>query len=408
MTLPKINIELTNGNLGREVSSKDGVAALIVSGVAVVDQFALGDVMVFNQLGDAEAKGIDAAYDSTNKVLAYQQIKDFYEAAGSGHTLYVMVVAQTATLTQMADKTLDFAKKVRDTANGEIRLLGLTRVPQSGYIATYNGGLDDDVITAIAKAKEFASDSFDLYAPLSIIIEGRDYQGVPGNLNDLRDAAGSNANRVSVMLGANPDISGAESEYAAYASVGLLLGRLASIPVQRNAGRVKDGTLPFLKAGMSDNVSVDDLSLATLEAIDAKGYIFLRRHIGKAGYYFNNDHCACPLNDDYSHIHRARPIDKAVRLLRQVFTNELLDDLEVDKTTGKLELSVVKSHQAIGQEIIETNMQANGEVSGVKVFVDPDQNILSTSQEEVEVSIVPKGMNETIKIKLGFRNPQNS
>ena len=53
--LPRVTTALGNGNLGKVQASEDGIALLIVSGIAVSGKFALGDVQgPFTSLKGAE------------------------------------------------------------------------------------------------------------------------------------------------------------------------------------------------------------------------------------------------------------------------------------------------------------------------------------------------------------------
>jgi len=392
------------------VSSNDGVAALIVSGVAVAGKFALGDVLgPYLKPEDANADGIDAAYDTDNSLLAYRHIVDFYTAAGNGVELYVMAVAQTVTMEDMCDKTKAYAAKLLEVANGKVRLVGITRVPDAGYTATLVDGLDDDATAAAVKAQALFVESFAKFRPVSFLIEGRDFQGTPGDLLDLRDeATGPNANRVAIVLSADTVVSAADAKYGAYANVGFALGRYAGIPVQRDPGRVRDGAMAVSNVGLSDGSLLSAYDETDLVAIDAKGYMFLWQHTGKAGYYFNMGHAACPIDDDYSYMQRGRVIDKAARLIREVYLDDLLDEIEVDATTGKLTVGVVKNFQERGKKMIETNMLANQEISGCGVYVDAGQNVLSTDKIEVQLTIVPMGLAKEIVVNLGFSNPQSA
>jgi len=409
MSRPDVNINLTNGNLGREVASNDGVSAIIGSGVAVADKFALGDILgPYYKPEDAAADGIDADYDSTNKVLLYQHISDFYETAGNGTPLYVMVVVNTVTMEDICDKTEEYAAKLIEQLKGELRMVIITRVPDATYAATVLKGLDDDVVAAAVNAQALWVENFSKFRPISFLIEGRDYQGVPGDLVDLRSSSlGPNANRVGIVISADPDVSAAEAEYAAYANVALIAGRLAADPVQRDPGRVRTGKLPITKAGLSDAVNISQVSETDLVAMHDKGYIFCWQHTGKAGYYINMGHAACPIADDYSYLSRGRVIDKAARLIRQVYIEDLLDEIEVD-ADGKLEVGVIKNFQSRGESVIQTNMLAKKEISGVGVYVNPDQNILSTDKLEVELKITPMGIAKEIVVNLGFTNPANT
>jgi hypothetical protein len=404
MSMPDVNIELMNGQLGRAVSEKDGVAAIIGSGIAVNGMFALGDILgPFYQVRDAEAKGINAKYDEENKLLLYQHIADFYKNAGTGAALYVMPVAQTVTLEEMADKDLQYAAKLIEQLSGEVRLVALTRVPDLAFEPVLTAGLDSDVIAAASKAQVLAVHSFDHFRPVSFLIEGRAFQGTVGDIADLRnEAAGPNANRVHVVISADNTRAMEDTNSLYYAHAGFALGRAAAIPVQRNLGRVRDGKLDIKNPGLSSGDPLNIFNETDLNVLNEKGYIFLRQHAGKAGYFFNDDHAACPIQDDYAYLNRGRVIDKAARLIRQLYLNDLLDELLVDKD-GKLDIGVVKNFEKRGESHIAMNMR--GQISNVEVFMNPDQNILATDETEVQLAITPLGTNRKMKIKLGFKNP---
>ncbi len=404
---PNVSINLTNNNLGRLVEPEDGIALLVGTGIAVAGSFALGDVLgPVYQRKDAEALGITEAYDAANSLLLWHQIKSFYATAGDGAPLYIMPVAASVTLTEMADKTQAYAASAIASLKGKIRIVMLTRV---GAVAVVNGnGMDDDVLTAVVNAQALWADAFSKFRPASFLIEGRGFSGTAGNLIDLRDSATSpNANRVGVVLNADPTVAALDAAYADYADVGLAGGRMAAIPVQRNIGRVRDGALPVTNMGLSNGANLSTFSDIDLVAIHDKGYIFAWEHIGKAGYFFNMDNAACVITDDYAYMSRGRTIDKAARLLRVVYLEDLLDELEI-KDDGTLEVSVVKHFQSAGKSSIEANMIAKKEASSVSVFVDPKQNVLSTDQLKAQLKIVPVGIAKEIVVELGFDNPANA
>jgi len=398
--MAKVNIFETNGALGTPQSNKDGVVGLIGSAVVVADKFALGDVLELYSKEDAEALGIDEAYDSDNSVGLWHHVRDFYEEAGAGVKLFLMPVATTVTLSEMADKDLEYATTLVAQTKGEVRIIGLCK---SGASLASTKGFDDDAYAAIAKAKALSDALFLEHRTVSFIIEGKGYAGNAGNLEDLRASDGPNANRVSVYLGQG-DLGGAS------ANIGLLLGRLAAIPVQSNVGRVKDGELAVMELNLSDGTSVANIDLVTLEAINNKGYIVPRYYDNKPGFYFFDDPTCCPITDDYAWIHRGRPMDKAHRLTNGVFVDELLDDINIDPDTGQMEASVAKYFQRQCEKTIQTNMMGSSrkEISSVKLLVDPAQNVLSTSKVIAKLRIVPKGMTREFEIEIGYSNPFNT
>jgi len=407
MPLPKITTKKTNGNLGRVAPSKDGISLIIASGVEVTDK------IVFNQLlgpfyspFDAEAAGINQAYDDTNKLLAYQHIVDFYEEGALGTELYVMIVATTVTMTQMVDKDNNYiAKALRDKL-GFIKLVAITRIPDAGYAPTVVSHFDDDVMTAVVKAQELVNYEFEHYRPVQILVEGRDFQGTPAQAKDLRNkVTGLNSNAVSVVISANPEISAKDAKYTAYANVCAALGRMSAIPVQRNIGRVLDGTLNLTDAALSNGESISTFNQDTdFEGLHDKGYIFIRKHPMKAGFYFNDDNTASPADDDYFSASNGRTMDKAVRLTVETLVNDILDDVEV-ADDGTLPAPVVKAMEEDLEKYIRKNML--GEISKVEVYIAPGQDFLGTDNVNYEVSVIKRGTKRYLTVKFGFKNPQN-
>lgn len=398
MALPGVNIEILNNQLGSTPGTDDGVAGLIMSGVEVAGKIALSEPKQIFSTDDAKELGLDAAYDTDNSVEVWKHISEFYAQAGEGSELWIMLVVNTTTMEDICDQTNDLAKKLLDAANGRIRLLGVTRIPDGTYTPTFNDGLDDDVTAAVLTAQALATAYAALYKPVRILLEGRAYQGVVANLADLR--AGSE-NRVGVVLGGT-------KESATSAAVGLTLGRLAKNPVQRNIGRVKDGNLGIVAAYLSDGNPIEDLSEAEWGQVHDKGYIFMRPYQGKNGYYFNDDPSCSPITDDYSSLARGRVIDKALLLTYATYIEEILDDIEVDPDTGRMNAAVIKNYQSLIENTLNTQMTNEGEVSGVTVNIDPTQNVLSTDKVVIDLRIIPLAYGKTIEVSLGFSNPANS
>ncbi len=403
--LPNVSVTLSNGNLGRVLAGQDGTAGLIVTGVAVAGQFALGDILgPYTAPSDAEANGINAAYDTTNSVMAYQHIVDFFNRVPKGTKLYVMVVATTVTMTQMCDPANSYAKKLLSQTNGEIKLLGITRIPDGAYTPTFSGQFEQDLHDAITKIKLLQAEEFGFKRPFRAIIEGRNFQGTVASAADLRNVStGPNANQVMVMIGQDYDVAQSAVYKNKYAAVGIALGRAAAIPVHRNIGRVKDGDLGITRAGLSNGALMATFTDANLITLNDRGFVFFHQHPQKAGYFFNDDHMAAPITDDYSQLAYARVVDKAARIAVATYTDEILDTVQVDSTTGKLSLPTVKHYQGLIESAIADQM--TGEISGVICTIDPDQNVLSTSNIAVQLDVTPVGTTRTISVTIALTNP---
>lgn len=386
MGLPKVEVKLGNGNLGRSVATADGVAGIVLTGVATPNLPLATPKVIFN-LDDAATLGIT---ETGTNASAWRHIREFYDLAGEGAELHIMTVADTVTLTQMADVAdAASAKKLLDAAQGRIRLLGLTRKPPVSYTPVLTEGLDKDSLDAIPKAQQLALAFAAQYKPVRIIVEGRviDTEHI-ANLKDLRTFS---ANHVGIMAGSTQNDGSA--------SVGLALGRAAVVPVQRNLGRVKDGALPVLQAYVNTQ-KLEDFSAA--EQLHDKGYIFLRSFIGRSGYFVNDDPMCAPVTDDYSQLTLGRVIDKATIISYQTYLDELNDEVQLDEQ-GRISTPIVKYLQARIENAV--NLAMDGEISSFSAFIDENQQVLSTGKLIVKAAIVPVGYTKTIEVLLGFINP---
>ena len=391
--LPRVKINFENGNLGLIAPSADGLLGIVATAVTVAGTFVLGTPYKISTLAGLTALGVTEA----NNASFYKIIKEFYAQAGDGTDLWIMGVADTMKLSDMVDITnATGAKKLVDMAAGKLRGLAISRTPAGAYTPTITNGIDADVTLAMSKAQAFAvSYTNNQFAPLFVIIEGAYYSGTPGDLADLTLL---NNNRVSLLIG--DTITDSNN-----AAIGVLAGRIASIPVQRNIGRVKDGPL----SPIATFIGATPTELADVTAIHDKGYITFRTFINQSGYYFNDDFTATLPTDDYSHLTARRTIDKAYRIAYSTLLQWLLDEVPVN-TDGTLPPGIVKSWQAEVENAISRQMTANGELSGdittgdkgVECFIDALQNIVSTSVLQVTIRVRPFGYPRYIEVKLGF------
>lgn len=400
MSLPKVSVTLLNNQLGLREASEDGVAGLLMTGVVTGSYPTLGTSVKINSLGEAEDLGFTASYDTTNTTNVHKSIADFYKA-GDGPELWISVVAKTNLMAAMVNTSNNILKKLLNDAGGKIRIVAVTRVPDGGYTPTYTNQIDTDVINAIPLAQALANEFAAEFKPFRIILDARDFQGTVGSLGDLK--ALYNANRVQLCL--FTDVSGSDN-----AAVGLLLGRYAGIPVQRNPGRVKDGDLGIDAAYLTGQTTlIDALTSSQQDGIHDKGYVSVRKYASKSGYFFTDDPMACPATDDYSSFARGRVIDKAIIITNRVYTEEILDDLDTDEETGYIDAGVIKDYQSKIKKEIDAEMTINGELSSSpRVVIDPKQNVLSTNKIEIELYLRPKFYSKEIGVKLGFENPANA
>lgn len=395
MGLPNVNIKLTNGALGSVADSPDGVAALVLTGKAVSGKINLAEPHMIYSLPEAEALGITADGDNAG---AYRHIKEFYDGyqyinGSEVAELYVMLVADTLTLTQMADVTeASGAKKLLDYAGGRVRRLGLARTPDVGYTPVVTAGIDQDSIDALPKAQALGEAMAGTQQPIRVLVEGRAFE--LANIGDLEDLKQGTNNRAAMVLWSTANDGSS--------SVGYALGVASALPVQRKVSRVKNGALPLTVAYIGDTKAEQVSGIGT---ISDKGYIALRTFPNRSGYYFTDDPTATLATDDYSSLTNGQVIDKAQRYAYDTYVEELNDDIEIDPNTGQLPAGYVAYLKQRITNAISIGMA--GEISGLKVNIDPNQNILATGKTKIQLKVVPVGYNKEIDIELGFDNPAN-
>lgn len=386
--LPRIKIQLLNGQLGIVGDSPDGLFALVCAAVAVAETFKLDTSYSVHSLGDLEKLGVT----SENNPRLFKHVSDFYNEVPEGTKVIVFGVDKTKTFTELCDKESGVIKELITSENGALR--GIFVAGDGREATATTQGLDEDVFTALPKAQqlaEWATES--LYAPLFVVLEGRGFKGT--KLKSLRK---EKYNRVAVLIG--DTIKSSEG-----AAIGTLAGKLAIIPVQRNVGRVKDGSLFPIEMYLGENTVEESFGLVS-DLYDA-GYITPRKYVGKSGYYFVDDQMACEQTDDYSHLTARRTIDKAYRIAYNALLNFMLDELTVNED-GTLHQGVVMAWQQEIENAINRAMTAAGELSateageGCKAFIDASQNVLATSKINVTIKVRPFGYSRFIDVNLGF------
>lgn len=389
--LPRVKIQFLNGQLGTVGESADGLLALIVGAAAVSTTFVLDKAYHIMSLADLTALGVT----STNNKTLYKTVKEFYDEAENGTELVVFGVDNTSKMSEVLDynSTDDGSAKALITAeNGALRGIVVAGLSGAG---TNTEGLDSDVFTALPLAQQLAEKvTEDLYSPLFVCLEGAGFDSA----KPLKDLSSEKYDRVCILIG--DTVSGSEG-----AAVGTIAGRIASIAVQRNIGRVRDGSLFPVEMFIGDKKV--DQSESLISQIYEKGYITPRKYVGRSGYFFVDDKMACDGTDDYAHLTARRVVDKAYRIAYDTLLDMMLDELEVNED-GTLQNAVVASWQQTVEDAINSSMTANGELSatdgeGCVCFIDPKQNVVSTSTIKVTIKVRPYGYARNVDANLGFQ-----
>lgn len=386
--LPRIKINYLAGQLGTVGASPDGLAALVVGATAVADTFELGVSYQIYKLSDLTDLGVTEA----NNPNLIKHVRDFYRQASNGTALIVCGVDSTKTMAELVAKEEGEVRSLIERHSGAIRAVFVSS--EAGDASEVTEGLSSDTLGSLAPAQELAEwATEELYAPLFIIIDGRCYMG-----KNLRDLSKGRYNRVGILVGSH-------HKEDKGSCLGILAGRIASIPVHRNVGRVLDGALKpevFYLGGKP----IEERQGEIIRLHDSR-YITIRRYVGRTGYFFADDPLAVESTDDYAQLTHRRVIDKAYRICYNSLLDLMLSELEVNED-GTLGAPIIKAWEQRVEDAIGRGMTASGELSsgeggeGCRCFIDPKQNVVSTSRIELTLQVRPFGYARYIDVNLGF------
>ncbi len=382
MGLGEVKINIQNGALGSAPLSESGITGMVITGTAIAGKLNLGESKAFYSMQAVEALGID----ELSNPLAYRQIKGFYDQAGAGAELWIMLVDSAVKASEMVDLSQSYLSTLMEDSKFRLRLAGVSALVSTAPEA--NEGITADVISAITPAQALADHYSQDFNHLRVILDGSNFNGSPSDLTDLTP---KEASRVSVLI--------SNTENTRNADIGMLLGRLASDPVQRHPARVKSGRVSETAYFGLDHSP--ESMVSTFTAIANKGYVFLRPYSGKLGYFFSDAPTCTPLTDDFNQIPNGRVMDKAVRLAYQTYIDEIKDEIPVE-ASGKISPILIKAWEAKIASVLNVSMVAEGEISGHSVFIDANQDILATGTIQIELGIQPVGYADKIIMNLGF------
>lgn len=386
MGLPNVHIKLGQGNLGRVVSSTDGVVGLILTGTAVENKIELNKPYTLSSTRDLITLGID---DQVNPLID-KDVKAFYATAGDGAELHLLVVSQATTMAQMcaADATSPLSKLI-ESASGRIKVVGINKIAPEGYELDITQGIDKDAIDAMQAAQQ-CSDSFAarIY-PFRVLMAAPKWTGTTEKLFKPSEAS---CNRVAMVL--------ASDDSGMSAAVGQILGRVASIEPQQSIGYVSLGQLAtqgWFTGGstMSEKAGLGDL-------LHDAGYIFYRSFPTRSGCYPNGAPMCAQPTDDYGTLELGRIIDKATVLVYSTYISEIQGNIAVAQD-GTIDVGICKSYEAIIENAVANSMQ--GQISGFKAYINPAQNIISSATLQIGCEITPMGISSHINVDLSLSNP---
>jgi hypothetical protein len=242
-----------------------------------------------------------------------------------------------------------------------------------------------------------------LHKPLEIIYQGKmNAVTLISALADLRALAAPN---VSVVFGQDGAAQGYKLWLANALAIGIggvTLGAVALANVNEdiawvakfNVSNVELDTLAFCNGAF-----YKDQTDGIIDNLNTLGYIILKK-FDIEGSYFNDSHTATPVTGDFAYIENNRTFNKAIRNLRIALLPQLASPLKV-KADGTLSEDTIGYFESLCDRSL-AEMQRNNELSAYEVIIDPSQNVLSTSELVIQVSIIPLGVARKITVNVGF------
>jgi hypothetical protein len=365
--LPNVYIEIQGGALGAVPSTEDNVAGMIIMNTGIASYF--NTFYSFEQVKQA-----------ISDIPIRQFIQLFYNESGDGKELNVYINNKDA------ESEVNFQSSIQEF----FAHFNTKRIP----LLAINVYGDQAILPPITSVIGVVQNMMNQYAAQirgSLCVLNN-----PDNYNSGTDFSTLGANRVAMSY-----VGGHYSQQLGEAST--ILGRLARIPVQRNIGRVKDGGVIIPSGKMNNGLPTEDYS-AEWDTLNNHKVIFYRTFTGKSGYFLNDDHTCTSDTDDFKSIANRRVIDKAYLLVYKTYIEEVNDEISIN-SDGTLSAVYIKSLQSKIENVINTAMTANGEISSVTCSIDPAQNVLATNRIEIDIRIVPVGYAKEITVRLGFTNP---
>lgn len=376
----------TNGNVPRKLAGEDHISGLLLYMSSLPEGFSAAErIKAISSIETAEALGITSDAEKWDIRMLHYQLSEVFRV-NPGISLYVGIFAPAVGANTYAEM-----KKMQNFADGRLRQLGVWE----GYAP-----LTADNLTAL----QGVAHTLELQdMPLGILYAPKVSQvaALPSNLAGDKE-------RVWVFIGQAGSSTGAalfahadNAEKATVSGLGVALGLVSRAAVHQSPAWIEEFPTGVDVPAFGDGTLVKEHDRTVIEALDKSRYLFFVTYAGLSGSYMNDSHTMDAPTSDYAFIENVRTMDKAVRGIRTYLLPKLGGNVYVEKSTGKLTTTSVEYLQLTAQKAIE-DMEKAGELSGYVVEIDPDQNVLSTSEIEIVIRPVGVGVIRRMKVKIGY------
>lgn len=405
-----IKIEKLQGGLGRKAPSTDSHFGLVLPKLSNGNLqnviWNLNKGIVLRSLEDAATYGImpSELLEGNNKMF-YHHISEFFRLAPEG-TLYLYALPNDniETIVYQIYHFLINNEKIKGIATISNRI-------SSDPIYEHLRNYQTNIVDKLAQHNRLID--FVIVGDKGTVV------GMP-NIDDLTEF---NFPNISCLIGASGN-GNYPTDYDNTPAVGAFLGMLAARKVNENVGSVniqnkpleKRGTVdyPLTDAGLgvwvnpvlTDGQPLNMIGATYLKMLEEKGYLFAASYEGYPGVFFNNSKTCTSAASDFSNIENNRVWNKAARTLRQALMPEVKGIVKKNPTTGYIKSTTVSRWTGIANKALEV-MLADDEISGYKVYINPEQIVNSDSPVKIQAQVVMDGIVHEFEVALGLTNSIN-
>ena len=392
--MQSIKFQRTNGNIPKTLAGQDHISGFVAYVTTLPTGFSeSARIQPCSSIETAEKLGITSDEGAAWEIrLLHYHLSEVYRL-NPGISLYVGLFAKPTG----SNYTFSEIKTMQNYAGGALRQVAVW----CGHKELAAGDL-----TALQGIATYLQE-YD--RPLSIGYAPK----VTAVTSMTATLAGAGKCNVSVIIGqagkgvgADLYADAANTGKSSVSGVGVWLGITSKAAVHQSIASIENFPTGVDLPAFGDGTLLRDLDTAIIESLDTSRFLFFVTYDGFADSYFNDSHTMDDATSDYAMIENVRTMDKAVRGIRKALLPKLGGTLYVDAETGQLASYEVEYLTTIANKPLE-DMQKAGELSGLKVEIDPNQDVLSTSELEFVITQVGVGVLRRIKCKIGFAKSLN-
>ena len=401
--LEGIDINKIDGGNGRLSATNSRVFLMVSAMVLGTSTLTAKESVKLIQTKDIEGYGVNESFDANNKVLVHHHVSEVFRLAPEA-TLHFLPVASDATHADVIPIILQTLK-----LNPEIKGIGFIGFADQHLtsVAALVEPLQNDLVNA-AKADGILIDS--------VLIEAGSADELV--FNTYPNLTTKKAENISVIIGQDADVASLEPEYANYSAIGSALGMLAVRKVSENLGSTDIINRPdskktekfysltdtatgrFVKAALSTGEKIEELTDVQIKSLSNRAYILIGSYVGAAGMYFSGSETCTAKTSKYSTIENNAVWNAAARLIREALAPYIKGKVKKDPATGYIRSTTVAHWERIATKACIERLEAENEISGGSIFIDPKQSPNADTPIKISVTIESDEIAHTFDVDL--------